>query len=178
MKLTITRSQLNYLIEQDLDVEYDPSSPSDVAKSYENKGHYKWFDHRNKEISDIPEVILLNWLKKTITHLKENYNYDLKRVFVKDNDEIVAFLIYSETNEKKEEISNDENKKINVILSTAVNPKYRNRGLLKKMIFKSNIGTPFLVHTSHISPHIVWEKFGCKPIVDRGNGNYVEICNP
>ena len=176
MKIIITESQLRKIIREDYVVDDDPSAPEDVEKSFVDKEHYKWFDQRSDAIKNYPESVIMDSLKMSLGYLRKVFNYNLKRVFVKDGDDIVAFLIFSDTNEKKEKISDNEGNRLNIILATAVDPKYRNRGLLRKMIMKSNLGFPYLVHTSYISPHHVWEKLGCSPVVDMGDGNKVEKC--
>lgn len=176
MKIIITEEQLRKIISEDYVVDDDPSTPEDVEKSFVDKGHYKWFDQRSDELKNYPESMIMDSLKTTLGYLRRVFNYNLKRVFVKDGGEIVAFLIFSDTNEKKERISDKDGNRLNVILATAVDPEYRNRGLLRKMIMRANLGFPYLVHTSHISPHHVWEKLGCTPVVDMGQGNKVEKC--
>lgn len=137
------------------------------------KDQTTWLDYRDPSLSSYPEDMLTASIKHTIDYLRSKYK--LKRVTVKDDNRDVGFLVYSKTNERKERISHDETP-IDIILITAIDPKYRNQGILKQMMDKSKIKRPFIVHTSKLSTPQVWERIGCKPVKDLGGGNKVEKC--
>ena len=178
MRIKITERHLKHIHEV-LGTSYD-TNPEDINRSYKDDKHYKWFDHVDPDfLKSNPSVTsdqIENSLMYTIQYLKNIFRYDLKRVVIKDNDNVVAFLIYSNTNSEKELMDN-EGVPYTVLLATAVHPDYRNKGLLKGMINSAGIQKPYLVHTSPISTPKVWEKMGCQKVVDRGNGNQVEKCN-
>ena len=174
MKLHITYKQLQFLREQ-FDTQSDVDGDN-IVKSYEDNEHYKWFDYIDPKFKGmIPPDQLEFSLKKGVEYLKNMFNYDLKRIVVKDKGEVVAFLIYSYTTGKREGL-NDETP-YPVLLSTAVHPDYRQRGLLKKMIESAGIQKPYLVQTSIISTPLVWEKMGCKVVAHRPPVGQVEKCN-
>ena len=147
----------------------------EIISTYQNKGHYKWFDYLNPDI-EIKPYDLEYGLKHSISHLTKVYGYNLKRVVIKDKDEIVAFLIYIDKNDK-EFTDVGDGKTYPVLVSTAVHPDYRNRGLLKMMINKSGLTKPYLVQTSAISPPGFWEKLGCKIIRKYDQFNALEKCD-
>lgn len=158
------------------DIEYDKSGVDDIIQSYEKSGHYKWFDYLDPSVKGmIPQDSLEDSLKNTLSELKKRFGYELKRVVVKDKEQIVGFFIWSDKGSYIDNIG--DNKTYQVILSTAIHPEYRNRGLLKKMIEKSGIQRPYLVQTSWISPIGFWERMGCSVVKNMGNGNKIEKCD-
>ena len=154
----------------------DKSDNSNIVKSFEDQGHYKWFDYINPDskFSMSPEF-LEHALRKTLSNLALRFGYQMKRVVVKDKGQIVGFLIWSDKGSSLDNLGNNRN--YQVILATAVHPEYRNRGLLKTMLMKSGIQKPYLVQTSDISPIGLWQKMGCKKVKPVGGGNYIERCN-
>jgi len=152
----------------------DKSNTADIVQTYQDKEHYKWFDTKN--VPEIPADTLEYSLKHTLEALAVSYGYEMKRVVIKDKGEIVGFLIWSDMgNPNIDDIGDGE--KYPVLLATAISPEYRGQGLLRKMINKSGIGRPYLVHTSKISPIGLWEKMGCSVVKNIGFGNAVEKCN-
>lgn len=147
----------------------------EIVSTFQDKGHYKWFDYVNPEFKIEPND-LENGLRNTLDYLTKYYGYNLKRVVIKDKGEIVAFLIYIDKNDKPH-TNTDDGKTYPVLVSTAVHPDYRNRGLLKMMINKSGITKPYLVQTSAISPPGFWEKHGCKIIKRFDQFNSLEKCD-
>lgn len=174
MKLKITPLHLKKLIEQ-LTPSSDDNS-DDIIKSYEDDGHYKWFDYIDPEHRDKISPYHLEFaLKKGLSIFRKRFGYDLKRVVIKDKGEIVAFLIYSNTTGTKEGLDDDTT--YTVLLSTAVHPDYRQRGLLRRMIDVANIHKPYLVQTSSISTPHVWEKLGCKVVKEVPGLGQIQKCD-
>lgn len=142
------------------------------------KDQMDWMDYRSSELKKMaPENHIKAMLKMGMDILKNKYK--LKRVVVKDDDVDVGFLIYSKTTENMEKISDNTSKSYDVVLATAINPKYRQQGLLKRMMESANINRPFFVQTSLITTPLVWEKLGCSPIRNMdefGPGNVIQIC--
>lgn len=170
MKKTIrlTESQLRNIIDEVLSMSKDRKNDSDrMVKDYEG-GQYKWFnnDYSRIKVNDLDLA-----LKRALSQYRTIYGNNLKRVIAKDDGIPVGFLIY--TLEGDPYIDNIGDGKIYpVVCSTAVNPEFRNKGILKSMIEKSGIGKPFLVHASYLSPENLWERFGCKHAKnfdDKGN---------
>lgn len=152
----------------------DKSDTNNIVQTFKDKGHYKWFD--TKGLSDIPAETLEYSLKHTLETLAVVYGYKMKRVVVKDKGVIVGFLIWSDIgNPNIDDIGDGET--YPVLLATAISPEYRGKGLLRKMINKSGISNPYLVHTSKLSPIGLWEKMGCSVVKKIGAGNAVEKCN-
>lgn len=175
MKCIITESQYDLLMSEELNFKTDDSQ-SNIIDDFSKQKLANWFDYKSPEISHLTKGdIAFN-----LNHVMKYYygqHYKLKRVLVKDDNELVGFLVYSETTPKKENIEKlIDDKTYPIILSTAISPQYRNRGLLTKMFEKAKIQKPFIVHTSQISTPGIWDKFGCKKIKEVGVGGYVEYC--
>lgn len=173
----LTESELTTIIENIVDevltISKDRKNDSDImVKDYEG-GQYKWFnnDYSRIKINDLDLA-----LKRALSQYRTIYGNNLKRVIAKDDGIPVGFLIY--TLEGNPYIDNiGDGKTYPVVCSTAVNPNYRNKGILKGMIEKSGIGKPFLVHASYLSPPNLWERFGCKPAKNLdNNGNQLLKC--
>lgn len=179
MKIILTESQYrqitNYIGEQR--VSRDKSNTDDIIKSFEDKGHYKWFDVNNLNVFPpyVTPQMLEYSLKKTLNTLSKTFGYSLRRVVVKDKGEIVGYLIWSDKGGELDDLGDGQT--YSVILATAIHPDYRRRGLFKMMINKSNIQKPYLVQTSVFSPDGFWGKMGCEAVKDVGNGNTIEKCN-
>jgi hypothetical protein len=179
MKKTIklTESQLTTIIENIVDevltISKDRKNDSDrMVKDYE-EGQYKWF---NNDYSRIKSDNIDLALKRALSAYRRIYGNNLKRVVAKEDGIPVGFLIYTlESSSHIDDIG--DGKTYPVICSTAVNPEYRNKGILKGMIDKSGIGKPFLVHASYLSPPNLWERFGCKHAKDLDDqGNEILKC--
>jgi hypothetical protein len=152
----------------------DKSDTNNIVKTFQDDGHYKWFDTKN--IQDVPTDVLEHTLKHTLESLAVSYGYKMKRVVIKDKGVIVGFLIWSDMgNPYLDNIGDGEN--YPVLLATAILPEYRGQGLLRKMVDKSNIKHPYLVHSSRLSPIGLWEKMGCSVVKKLGGGNALEKCN-
>lgn len=174
MKVKLTPLRLKKLIEELIPSSDDNSD--DIIKSYEDDGYYKWFDYIDPEYRDkINPYHLESVLKKSLSIYRNRFGYDLKRVVIKDKGKVVAFLIYSNTTGTKEGLGDDAT--YTVLLSTAVHPDYRQRGLLRRMIDAANIQKPYLVHTSSISTPHVWEKLGCKIVKEVPGSGQVQKCD-
>jgi hypothetical protein len=172
MNIILTESQLRKVVETK--VYSDKSNNDEISNSFINQGHYKWFN--TEKYSNYPKHIIEYSLMMTLKTLHKQYGYQLKRVVVKDKGEIVGFLIWSDSGSKLDDLGDDKN--YQVLLATAVSPEYRNKGLLRKMIEKSGIQKPYLVHTSVMSPEGLWEKMGCKVVKKLDdNDNKIEMCN-
>ncbi len=177
MRIIINENQYKKLISNPIDEVIDSYDDEDSEENIINKtkDNLTWMDYRDKSLKNYPEDIIQKALKDTVDYYKNNYS--VKRVVVKDDENVVGYLLFSTTTEKKETISNDDTKQYNIILSTAIHPKYRGKGLLKMMINKSQIKRPFIVHTSSLSTPEVWEKIGCKPVKDLNyNNNKIQLC--
>lgn len=154
----------------------DKSTTDDIVKSFEDEGHYRWFKVVDPNITDkYPAAYLEMALKYGLGQLTKMYGYDLKRVVIKDKGKIVGFLIWTNKGSDVDDIG--DNKIYPVILSTAIHPDYRNRGLLRMMLNKSGIEKPYLVQTSSLSPIGLWEKMGCKIVKKMELGNNIEKCD-
>lgn len=174
MKIILTEQQYKLLIELNVDdLETDETKDN-------NYGDSKWFDYHGYYsylFKDNPEN-LKKAIDDTMNYL--NNEYDVKKIVLKDNGNTVAFIVYSKTTFKKEDeygnskYANDENE-YDIILSTAIHPDYRGKGLLNLMIKKANIIKPFLIHTSDLTTPGVWEKYGCKPILNIYGGQ-LQFC--
>jgi hypothetical protein len=173
MKYIITESQYKLLKEQSF--EGDNLSSNEISNSYKDNKHYQWFDYLDPKFI-VPKIDMEAALKNTIDLYINQLKYNIKRIVAKnDNGDIIGFLIFTD---KGTNIDNfGDGKEYPVILSTAVNPDYRNKGILKNMIDKSKVPKPYLVHTSPLSPPGVWEKFGCRKVKEIGRFNYVEKCD-
>ena len=174
MKVIITESQYKLLREQSL--ESDNLSSTEISKSYKDNKHYQWFDYLNPRHKDISKDYLEFILKSSIDVYVYKLKYKVKRIVTKNNDgEIIGFLIYADKGTKMDDLG--DGKEYPVILSTAVNPNYRNQGILKNMIDKSGIPKPYLVHTGPLSPPGLWEKFGCRQVKSlEYGGNAIKKC--
>lgn len=157
-----------------------------IVKDFDNV--ISWFDYMPQGLKDFfaQNPYGVNSFKKAMVATMSflGRRYDLKRVVVKDKEEIVGMLIYSYTDKDFEDIDNDEvedETKYPIVLAAAVHPNYRQKGLLKMMISQAPVQHPFLVQTSQISTPEVWAKLGCKLVQDLsakyGEGNAVEMCN-
>lgn len=173
----LSESQLTTIIENIVDevlnISKDPQNDTlKMVQDYEG-GQYKWF---NNDYSHIKTNNIDAQLKKALYIYRVFYGDTLKRVIAKDDDIPVGYLIYTKRSYSSfDDIGDGET--YPVICSTAVNPEYRNQGILRGMIQKSGIGDPFLVHSSYLSPPNLWEKFGCKPVKDlEGEGNQILKC--
>ena len=167
MKVIYTSKQLKLIKEQ---IETDRHK---IKNDFIVGNHYSWF---NRPIQ-ISEDRYKDGMNYTIDYLTKQY--DTKRVIVSDNDKLVGFLIFAETTISKEVPREMNNTPMNVILSTAIDPEYRNRKLFNKMLTESQITKPFIVHLGDHSPFDFWEKFGCKPIYEYpspNKGNFVFLC--
>jgi hypothetical protein len=175
MKYIITESQYNQLTSEEIN--FDTTQKTDVSTDFVKDKYAKWFDYKSPKLKHMSFSQIEDSLNFTMDfYLKRQYK--LKRILVKDDNELVGFLIYSTTTPKQEKIEDIlEDKSYPILLSTAIAPNYRNRGLLKQMIDKANITKPFLVHTGQISTPGVWEKLGCRKIKNIDNDNFVELCN-
>ena len=171
MKIIITENQLRKVVETK--VYSDKSNNDDINKSFINQGHYKWFD--TDKITQYPKNVIEYSLKMTLNTLYTVYGYQLKRVVVKDKGVIVGFLIWSDSGSELDDIG--DNKNYQVLLATAISPEYRGKGLLRRMIEKSGIQKPYLVHTSIMSPEGLWKKMGCEVVKDIDINNKVEMCD-
>ena len=178
MKIIITESQYK-LIAENIDeqrVVRDRGKTGDIVKSFEDKGHYKWFNVKDSEfLKHIPYNYLEFAMKKSLNTLTSMYGYTLKRVVVKDKGEIVGYLIWADKGSELDDIGDKQTYK--VIVATAIHPEYRRRGLFKMMINKSGIQKPYLVQTSSFSEVGFWENMGCKVAKEIGNGNKIEKCD-
>lgn len=175
--IRLTESQLTTIIENIVDevltISKDRKNDTDrMVKDYE-EGQYKWF---NNDYSRIKSDNIDLALKRALSTYRVFYGNNLKRVIAKEDGIPVGFLIYTlEGNSYFDNIG--DGKTYPVVCSTAVNPEYRNKGILKGMIEKSGIGKPFLVHASYLSPPNLWERFGCKHAKDLDNqGNEILKC--
>ena len=152
----------------------DNSNTGDIVKTFQDKGHYKWFN--TDGVSDMPAKDVEDALRYTLEALATKFGYKMKRVVIKDKGVVVGFLIWSDMgNPYIDDIGDGET--YPVLLSTAILPEYRGKGLLRRMIDKSGIQKPYLVHTSKLSPIGLWEKMGCSVVKDHGSGNAIEKCN-
>jgi ribosomal protein S18 acetylase RimI-like enzyme len=152
----------------------DKSDTKNIVNTYMDQGHHKWFDSGNVDYMEKEnlEYVLRNSLYFLSTHLK----YEMKRVVIKDKGKVVGFLVWSDnSNPKIDDIG--DNKKYSILLATAIHPDYRGKGLLRRMINKSGIQKPYLVHTSRITPKGLWEKMGCKIVKNLPNDNFVQKCD-
>jgi Acetyltransferase (GNAT) family len=176
MKYIITENQFNFLISEEINYQTG-GEQSDIVSDFTKDKYAKWFDYKAPSIKHMRNADLENSINYVMNSYL-NQKYKLKRVLVKDDGQLVGFLIYSITTPEKENIKNkiDENE-YPILLSTAISPEYRNRGLLKKMIEKANIQKPFLVQTSALSTPGIWKKLGCEEIYYLGQGNSIEFCN-
>lgn len=152
----------------------DKSDTSDIIKSFQNQGHYKWFDYLDPKVKLDPNNLEYA-LKYGLEHLTKYYGYTLKRVVVRDKGQVVGFLIWSDTPKEIDNIGDEKN--YQVLLATAIDPDYRNRGLLRKMIIRAGLQKPYLVQTSSINPIGLWEKMGCKKVKKIDDNNFIEKCN-
>lgn len=158
------------------DISIDNSGNDEILKTFKEKGHYQWFDYLDPKLKDKIKPFMLNIaLKYGLERLTKQYGYNLKRVIVKDKDEVVGFFIWTDKGTEIDDIG--DGKVYPVILSTAVHPEYRNRGLLKRMIETSGIEKPYLVQTGPISPIGLWEKLGCKIVKKIAGGNSLKKCD-
>ena len=160
------------IIREEIEIENNDDNVSDDFNNFE---HYVWFDVP----SGIPQGYFKQAMSETMKMLSNKYN--LKRVIVRNEGEIVGFLIYSYTTKNKEGLKKDKDKtQYPVILSVAIHPDYRNQKLFHKMMEIGKITTPFLVHVNNqISPMGLWNKLGCKSIYDHPfpmTGNSVCQC--
>lgn len=162
------------VIEEILDVSDKYRGTKDIVKTFQNKGHYRWMDYMKPGVN-IPKHDLEHGLRNTLEMLVNQYDYKLKRVVIKDKGEIVSFLIFTDKGSDVIDNIGDGNT-YPVLIATAVEPEYRNRGLLKMMIDKSNIQKPYLVHTSVISPPGLWENFGCRVVKELSEDNKIMKC--
>lgn len=154
MKIVISENQLKY-IKESIELKNDNDN---IPDDFISKNHSTWFD--------IPQGINPEYFKLmmnyTIKHL--SLNYALKRVVIKDKGDIVGFLIYSETTMEKESFNGlNDTTSYPIILSVAIDPKYRKQKLFNRMLEGSGINKPFMVHTSDISPMSLWDSLGCSP---------------
>jgi ribosomal protein S18 acetylase RimI-like enzyme len=154
----------------------DRGKTGDIVKSFEDKGHYKWFNIKDSEfLKHIPYNYLEFAMKKSLDTLTSKFNYTLKRVVVKDKGEIVGYLVWANKGSELDDIGDNQTYK--VIVATAIHPEYRKRGLFKMMLDKSGIQKPYLVQTSSFSEAGFWENMGCKVAKEIGDGNKIEKCN-
>jgi hypothetical protein len=158
---------LNTLILEELSITYG-GSPDDVFNP-------DWFEIRNPKFN-MSRGLLNFSLRMVLANYKSKY--EVKVIKIEDDGKIVGFLLYSMTNKEKEGIKNNSIPDVEypVVLSVAIDPDFRGRGLLKKMLQKANIIDEFLVHTSGVSPREIWDRFNCKPIQEVSGGNFVEYC--
>jgi hypothetical protein len=163
------------ILKETLDISDKYRGSKDIVKTFQNKGHYKWMDYLKPGVN-VPKKDLDLGLRNTLEILVNQFNYKLKRVVIKDKGEIVSFLIFTDNGNESIDNIGDGNT-YPVLIATAVEPEYRNRGLLKMMIDKSNIQKPYLVHTSVISPPGLWEKFGCKIVKELSDDNKIMKCD-
>jgi ribosomal protein S18 acetylase RimI-like enzyme len=187
MKIIITESQYKLIteredkknIQESIDeqrVVRDKGKTGDIVKSFEDGGHYKWFNIKDNEFAKrIPYNYLEFAMKKSLNTLTSMYGYTLKRVVVKDKGEIVGYLIWADKGSELDDIGDNQTYK--VIVATAIHPDYRRRGLFKMMINKSGIQKPYLVQTSSFSEVGFWENMGCKVAKEIGDGNKIEKCD-
>ena len=162
MKVIITESQLEELMAL-VKNRYDNNKVANVTK---NQTH--WFDYFGPSLQQYSKVDIDRSLKYTMDWLKDRYK--LKRVVAKDNNKDVGFFVWSKTTPDKEEWIPGDTTEYDVILATAIDPKYRGQGLLKNMIQKSGVQKPFLVQTSDLSTPEVWSKIGCTPVMKYKDG--------
>lgn len=170
MKIVLTEQQYKLLIELNINnLNFDIINNDDY-------GNPKWFNYHGKHSNyfKVNPTELESSIKYTINYL--NKNYKTNKILIKDNGETVAFMLFTKNTLKKEGIDTNDDNLYDLILSTAIHPDYRRKGLLNLMIKKTNLIKPFLIHTSDITTPGVWEKFGCKPIKDLGQGNQLQFC--
>ena len=165
MKILIKEEQYNNLLDKiNIDNDINDFEPN-----------YEWFDYRNDKTKNISDDVINSGLKRSIEYYNEEYK--IKKVTIIKNEKIIGFLLFSFTTLEKEGLNSIDLSQYPIILSTAIQPEFRNKGLLKMMINKANIKKPFLVHTSIISPSNLWEKFGCKEIGTKfSKDNKIEMC--
>lgn len=172
MNYLITESQYKLLKEQSF--EDDNLSSTEISNSYKDNKHYQWFDYLDPKVY-ISKFNLESLLRDSIDTYVNKLKYNIKRIVAKNNNgDVIGFLIFADKGTNIDNLG--DGKEYPVIVSTAVNPDYRNKGILKNMIDKSGIRKPYLVHTGPLSPPGVWEKFGCRKVKDLPGLNYVEKC--
>ena len=150
----------------------DNVDPKRIVRSFVKNDHHKWFDKGNLDIDDNQ---LRDGLNSAIQQYEVWYGDDLRKIVVKDKGKIVGFLIWAIRGIYIDDL--DDGETYPVLLSTAIDPEYRNRGLLKMMIERAGLQKPYLVHVSPISPVGLWEKIGCKVVKHMGNGNKIAKCD-
>jgi hypothetical protein len=171
--IRLTESQLMDIIDEVLAIKKDPRNNVNKMVDDYSGGQYEWF---NNDYSHINVKDLKNGLKNGLNVYRSIYGNSLKRVVAKDGNIPAGYLIYVENSHIHIDNIGD-GKKYPVICSTAVNPDYRNKGILKGMIDKSGIQKPYLVHASLLSPPNLWERFGCKSVKKLDdNGNEILKC--
>jgi N-acetylglutamate synthase-like GNAT family acetyltransferase len=170
----LTESDLKRIISEVLKSHDKHKGNEDIIKTFKNKEHYKWFDYLNPNV-DIPRNSLEVIMKDGLDMLTKMFKYKLDRVVIKDKGEIVAFLIYTKEGKIIDDIG--DGNKYPVLLSVAVKPEYRNKGLLKMMIEKSGVKKPYLVQTGVITTPEVWEKLGCKVVKKIDTYNSIQKCD-
>lgn len=188
-KYVLTENQIEYITKNIVFEQLDIDREEDDQKIVNDfKDVISWFDYMPKGLKDFfaQNPYGVGSFEKAMMATMEflDRKYDLKRVVVKDKDNVVGMLIYSYTDKDNEGIENDEvddDIQYPVLLAAAVHPNYRQKGLLKMMITNAPVQHPFLVQTSQISTPKVWEKMGCKMVQDLsakyGEGNAIELCN-
>lgn len=174
MKILLTEQQYKVLIEENInDYEIDIIKNNDY-------GDPTWYDYHGK-YSDYFKNNRYGFYKSfdaTIHYFNKRYN--TKKIIIKDNNQTIGYILYSKTTFSKEEIDQPDNNEYDIILMTAIDPKYRGKSLLNLMIKKASINKPFLVTTSELTTPGVWEKYGCSPIKDLNIGdaenNQLQFC--
>ena len=150
----------------------DNVDPKRIVRSFVKNDHHKWFDKGN---TDLDDDTLRDGLNNQIAQYESWYGDNLKKVVIKDKGKIVGFLIWTNRGGQIDDLGDGES--YPVLLSTAIDPEYRNRGLLKMMIERAGLQKPYLVHASDISPIGLWQKMGCKVAKHLGGGNKIEKCD-
>lgn len=145
-----------------------------------------WFNMNFNKISDVERKgieklkkynLFDNVFKQSIEKLLQKYS-KTNKIVARKNDEIIGYLIWVETTPIIEKIIDlDPSMKIPVIISTAINPDYRNQGLYNNLFDNSGINGDYLVHASEVlSPFEFWKKKGCKTIREINYQNKILYC--
>jgi ribosomal protein S18 acetylase RimI-like enzyme len=160
----------------EVSVSDDESDSLNIVKSHVDDEHWRWM-HDPKQLakilgSDIKHVEYS--LSQLLAQMQKGFGYNLKRVLITDRDVVVGYFIWATEGKSIDDLG--DGKKYPVIINTAIHPSYRGRGLFTKMLQKANLQRPFLVHIGVVSPIKMWEKLGCKPVKNVGQGNFISKC--
>ena len=183
-------SNLGPIFNVDFDYVFDSSINEDVeygddeSKSPHEIVDVNWFDLNLDALSDYDrqmveklknDNVFDKWFQQTMAQLLRRYS-TVNKVIAKEDGKMVGFLIWAQTTPKLEGVSDDETP-IPVIVSTAVSPNYRKKGLYNNIFSKTGISGDYLVHASKVlSPFEFWERKGCKVVHDINYNNKIMYC--